>query len=867
MRFSAHRPVTVLALMLAGAALTAMAPAPAPFHIVAARTQEANRTQQARAFLQSQSTTLGLSAQDDFQPVGTLTNTQGEAIVRFRQLHQGFPVYGSSAVVRVGGQLQITANALESAIRLASAQPGLTADQVLRIAHEDLPPVDGYLGNPQVLRIVFPTRRTGWVEPLVDAASGMVLPDPLRSVAVGSVTASHVWAYEVSRVVGSDRGTSTLHTIVDGHSGLILRKWITGQIKDPVASGAVLPPALDYFTQAERRALPIFIKAPQAAQAAKSSLRSGRGSEKRAWASPALGTAITQYSGTVEIPTSFDADANAYGLYDPTRGTGSFTWLDDRGIEPGNRIISDEISSVIYNPDWSIISFYRDYTAAAGPSDAGEPTGSADNVWGNGQDEVQSSTWPQPSPFSDTAKTAAAEALYGITTTYDLLNNVFYRQSYDGQDTSIVAQVNLQDSYGGLSSWQSDSLLLYCGKGQMGGWGGPYGNLDLHNGAELSSIARELGIAMHQAAVPSAGFSSLERGHLERSSGALLSQLVQAYAQRGPGDAPEALPAVQVDWAFNKTLVNGEPLFRMSKPSRDGISPDAYFDGIYLMGKDHADGTVYGEGPMNRAWYFMAQGAATDPASESYSPFLSQGMTGIGLAKTGRIFYKALTERYSDNTTYDTARDACIRSAVDLFGLDSTEHQAVANAFAAVNVGAPYGVNAQPVRVSFPVNTQLAGTPAGPSFPATHFQVVPAGQWVHLKAEVQNAANTALEWKAAGIRGLNFDPTLDTLNQGAIRADGAYQAPLKGDTFYGIQAWSKQDPRQFAQSVVWAIGMDGNGDGEVDALDFADFAMLSYLPQGYKMQLNPQAAFGPLIPITDYGLSLLSLAFNNAFAQ
>jgi hypothetical protein len=103
--------------------------------------------------------------------------------------------------------------------------------------------------------------------------------------------------------------------------------------------------------------------------------------------------------------------------------------------------------------------------------------------------------------------------------------------------------------------------------------------------------------------------------------------------------------------------------------------------------------------------------------------------------------------------------------------------------------------------------------------------------------------------------------------QGAFDANGFYTAPDKGNGIWAVQAYSKDDPRQFAQGLVWALATDGNGDGDFDALDFADYAMLNGLPYYVKDYLNPWALYGPHTTISDPDIQIVVEAFNNAYGR
>ncbi|MBK8727707.1 MAG: M4 family metallopeptidase [Holophagaceae bacterium] len=82
-------------------------------------------------------------------------------------------------------------------------------------------------------------------------------------------------------------------------------------------------------------------------------------------------------------------------------------------------------------------------------------------------------------------------------------------------------------------------------------------------------------------------------------------------------------------------------------------------------------------------------------------------MSGIGMDKAAKIWYRALSTYLTSSSNYSAARTAAISSAKDLYGAGGAEEQAVWNAFAAINVGSPWG-----------------GTPPPPPPPANTFAEV-----------------------------------------------------------------------------------------------------------------------------------------------
>ena len=63
-------------------------------------------------------------------------------------------------------------------------------------------------------------------------------------------------------------------------------------------------------------------------------------------------------------------------------------------------------------------------------------------------------------------------------------------------------------------------------------------------------------------------------------------------------------------------------------------------------------------------------------------------MTGIGSDKAFRIWFKALTTKFTSATNYADARLKVMAAAQELYGVGSAEAKAVQRAYAAINVGA-----------------------------------------------------------------------------------------------------------------------------------------------------------------------------------
>jgi Zn-dependent metalloprotease len=99
----------------------------------------------------------------------------------------------------------------------------------------------------------------------------------------------------------------------------------------------------------------------------------------------------------------------------------------------------------------------------------------------------------------------------------------------------------------------------------------------------------------------------------------------------------------------------------------------------------------YSSGPNNRMFYFLSQGSNADAKSDYYSKYLNKApaaMTGIGIDKAYRIWFRANTTKFTSSTNYADARGKMVEAAQELYGKASKEATAVMRAYAAINVGA-----------------------------------------------------------------------------------------------------------------------------------------------------------------------------------
>jgi Zn-dependent metalloprotease len=345
----------------------------------------------------------------------------------------------------------------------------------------------------------------------------------------------------------------------------------------------------------------------------------------------AVGVGHSQYNG--DVPINASMKGQLWRLVDPARGKG--------GPYGANAVTNanhgDTAGAVYTNPT---------------------------NTWGDGKQYVE-----KGSTTSANGQTAAVNAMWGMMNTYDMLKNALGWQSLDGRDSATYIAAHVNSAYD--NAYYDDACrCMYIGDGSFFN---SLGSIDVI-GHEMSH-----GVTAATANLRYAG----ESGGLNESSSDIGGEVVEAYARAGAQGA--AIPATGNDWVLGQEISKtGQPLRWMYRPSLDQRSPDAW--SLTLGSLD----VHYSSGPNNRMFYFLAQGSNADPASDRYSRFLTArpaAMTGIGLDAAYRIWFRALSTKFTSTTNYAQARALVLAAAQELYGKASRQAVAVQRAYAAINVG------------------------------------------------------------------------------------------------------------------------------------------------------------------------------------
>ncbi|GAB2846822.1 hypothetical protein GCM10027277_13530 [Pseudoduganella ginsengisoli] len=348
-----------------------------------------------------------------------------------------------------------------------------------------------------------------------------------------------------------------------------------------------------------------------------------------------VGTGHSQYNGDVPIQTTLVG--TTYQMLDSTRGTGG---------QFGGMAITNANHASTSNPTPGVI-----YTNST-------------NVWGDGKNYISGG-----STTNANGQTAAVNALWGLQNTYDTMNNVLGWKSLDGNNTATYIAVHVGTAYD--NAFYTDTCkCMYIGDGSS-----------FYSLGSIDVIGHEMGHGV-TAATSNLTYRG-ESGGLNESASDINGEAVEAYARNG---GTGTVINAGNDWMMGKEISKtGTPLRWMYKPSKDGSSLDAWSTSLKRLDPH------YSSGPNNRMFYFLAMGSSATTTSDYYSKYLVQApknMTGIGIDKAYRIWFKANTTKLTSGSTYADARAAVIAAAQELYGVGSKEAKAAQRAYAAINVGA-----------------------------------------------------------------------------------------------------------------------------------------------------------------------------------
>ena len=274
----------------------------------------------------------------------------------------------------------------------------------------------------------------------------------------------------------------------------------------------------------------------------------------------------------------------------------------------------------------------------------------ADNSWGN-------------NALSDRA-TSAADAHFGVAVTWDYYKNVHGRSGIFNDGKGVKSYVHVGNGWVN-AAWYANAM--YYGDG-----GGSYLPL-----TAIDIAGHEMSHGVNQAEANLA--YSNDSGGLNEANSDIMGTMVEFYANNAndPGDYKIG----------EKIYASGNNALRfMYDPNLDG---NASYDCYPAGGLGGVD-PHYSSGPANHFFYLLAEGTTsltkTCSAGDSKNATGNGSLAGIGKDAAAAIWYRAIRDYMTSSTTYPQARTATLNAATAIYGAGSSQYNAVAAAWSAINV-------------------------------------------------------------------------------------------------------------------------------------------------------------------------------------
>jgi Zn-dependent metalloprotease len=264
---------------------------------------------------------------------------------------------------------------------------------------------------------------------------------------------------------------------------------------------------------------------------------------------------------------------------------------------------------------------------------------------------------------------AAADAAYGFTMTWDYFRQVHGRNGIDGAGKQVYSRVHYGSNYNN-AFWQGTCFCMTYGDG---------------DGLSMKSLI-SMDVAGHEMAHGVTATSAKllytgESGGLNEGTSDIFGAMVEQFAANGTdlGDylIGEKVVGSKIARGYLRNMVN---------PSDDGASADCWYSTVGKLDVHLSSGVT------NHLFYLLAEGSNAGQPSRtcrSTDTRVASGqgtVQGVGRQKAERIWYRALTVYMTSGTTFAGARQATIKAATDLHGAGSAEVASVMAAWSAVNV-------------------------------------------------------------------------------------------------------------------------------------------------------------------------------------
>ncbi|MFF2383366.1 M4 family metallopeptidase [Streptomyces sp. NPDC058108] len=421
------------------------------------------------------------------------------------------------------------------------------------------------------------------------------------------------------------------------------------------------------------------------------------GSRKVVWA--ASGTPVLAWESVVGGLQDDGTPSRLHVISDARTGARLFEY---QGIETGvgnseysGRVtLGTTLSGSTYTMTDNTRGGHRTYDLNHGDSGTGTLFTNSTDTWGDG------------SPSH--AETAGVDAAYGAQVTWDFYKNVMGRDGIRNDGAAAYSRTHYGVGYDN-AFWDDECFCMTYGDGEG----------DKHPLTSVDVASHEMS---HGVTAATAGLVyGDESGGLNEATSDIFGTSVEFYADNA-SDVGDYLIGEKID-----LYGDGTPLRYQDKPSRDGLSPDNWSPGVGNLD------VHYSSGPANHFFYLLSEGSGAKVINGvRYDSPTADGVAvpGIGRENAAKLWYKALTERFTSTTDYQSARTQTLEAAADLWGAGSATYATVAKTWAAIGVVARVTVTRpadQNTVVKTPVRLQVQAVGNNPGALTYSATGLPAG--------------------------------------------------------------------------------------------------------------------------------------------
>lgn len=248
---------------------------------------------------------------------------------------------------------------------------------------------------------------------------------------------------------------------------------------------------------------------------------------------------------------------------------------------------------------------------------------------------------------------AAVQLHWGTEQAYDYYFQEHNRNSFDNNGALIKSYIT-PESASAYASWTGSVMHYSMG---YGAYFGPLASLDII-GHEFTHAVVDYSADL---------IYSNQSGAINESFADIFGEMVEHHALGSN------------DWLCGADVFSGGSR-SMSDPKSKG-DPDTYL-GQYWQTTSNDNFGVHTNSGVHNKWFYLlaAGGSGTNDFGYSYS------VNGIGIEKAAEIAYRNLTLYLTPTSNYNYTVETSIYAAIQLFGPNSPEHIATAQAWKAVGL-------------------------------------------------------------------------------------------------------------------------------------------------------------------------------------